>query len=279
MTIKVVTDSTCDLPPALAQQHGITVIPAYVNIGDQSFLDGVDLSREAFYTNLPTYRTPPTTAAPASGAFAEAYEAVTAAGAHEILSIHVAGNLSGMLNAARLGSESATSAPVTLFDSGQLSMGLGWLAVIAAKAAQAGCTLAEVLEILRQAQLRTRVAALLDTLEYLRRSGRVNWAQFGLGALLNIKPIVKMHQGVLEIERVRTHRRGWQRLLELFHETEPLAYLAVVHTNAPAEAQKLCEAVRDAHPAGIYPPIVEVTPAIGSHIGPGAVGFASVSHN
>lgn len=276
MTIKVVTDSTCDLPAALAGQHDITVIPAYINVGGQSYLDGVDLTRQQFYEALPTFSAPPTTAAPASGAFAQAYQRLAAAGAEQILSLHVAGSLSGMLNAARLGSEEAAGVPVTLFDSGQLSMGLGWLAIVAAQAARAGHTMAEITTLLRQTQLRTHVFALLDTLEFLRRSGRVNWAQFGLGSLLSIKPIVKMHQSVLDIERIRTYRRAWQRLLDMLAQSAPLSHLAVVHTHAPSAAEALCAAVQDYHPAGALPPLVEVTPAIGSHIGPGAVGFACI---
>lgn len=276
MTIKVVTDSTSDLPASLAAQHDITVIPAYINVGGQSYLDGVDLTRQQFYEALPTFTSPPTTAAPASGAFAQTYQKLAAAGADQILSLHVASSLSGMLNAARLGSEEVADVPVTLFDSGQLSMGLGWLAVTAAQAARAGQTMAEITMRLRQAQPRTHVFALLDTLEFLRRSGRVNWAQFGLGSLLSIKPIVKMHQGVLDIERIRTYRRGWQRLLDMLTEAAPLSHLAIVHTHAQAEAEALRAAVQNYHPVDALPPLVEVTPAIGSHIGPGAVGFACI---
>ncbi|GAB4157234.1 MAG: DegV family protein [Candidatus Promineifilaceae bacterium] len=276
MTIKVVTDSTCDLPASLAAQHDITVIPAYINVGGRSYLDGVDLTRQQFYEALPTFTSPPTTAAPASGAFAQTYRNLAAAGADQILSLHVAGSLSGMLNAARLGSEEAADVPVTLFDSGQLSMGLGWLAVTAAQAARAGHTMAEITALLRQTQPRTHVFALLDTLEFLRRSGRVNWAQFGLGSLLNIKPIVKMHQSVLDIERIRTYRRAWQRLLDMLAQAAPLSHLAIVHTHAQAEAEALRAAVKNYHPADAIPPLVEVTPAIGSHIGPGAVGFACI---
>jgi DegV family protein with EDD domain len=139
VTVRIVTDSTSDLPPEIAGRQGITVVPAYINIGERSFLDGVDLTREAFYESLPDYEAPPTTAAPSSGAFAETYERLAAEGGREILSIHIAGSLSGMMNAARLGAEAAESASVSLFDSEQLSMGLGLLAIVAAEAAKDGC--------------------------------------------------------------------------------------------------------------------------------------------
>jgi DegV family protein with EDD domain len=278
MPIKVVTDSTCDIPKAAASAYGITIIPAYINIGDHSYLDGVELSRQQFYEGLPGYDRPPTTAAPASGTFTEIYQRLAAEGATEILSIHVAGKLSGMLNAARLGAEAAEGIPVHLYDSQQLTMGLGLLAIKAAEEARAGCTMSEIVASLNQRLARTYVFAVLDTLEYLRRSGRVSWTQFGLGTLLKIKPLVRVYSGEVEmLEKIRTHRRALERLMELVGELGPLEQIAVLHTHNPAGAEQLRQEASHLFPAGSTPLSVEVTPAIGSHVGPGGLGFACVA--
>src|SRR5690554_3689368 len=215
MNIRIVTDSTSDLPPALAEEYGITVLPAYINIGSESYLDGVELTRQDFYKQLPHYENPPTTAAPAVGAFSTAYEQLAAEGATHIISVHIASSLSGILNAARLGAESAQNVEVTVFDSQQISMGLGFLALLAARSAQEGHPVTEILGQLERAVPRTHVFAALDTLEFLRRSGRVSWPEFGLGTLLRIKPMVHVYKGqVHSLERVRTMSRALKHLLQ-----------------------------------------------------------------
>lgn len=278
MSIRVVTDSTSDLPPELAEEYRITVLPSYVNVGDKSYLDLVELSREAFYKQLPNYEQPPTTAAPAVGAFTEAYERLAEEGASEVLSIHVASNLSGMLNSARLGGLATEKIPVTLFDSRQLSMGLGLLAVVAAKAAAAGQTMEEIVAMLDKLVPRTHVFAALDTLTYLRRSGRVSWAEFSVGTLLRIKPLLHVHEGnVRSLEKVRTYSRAVNQLIEHVTELAPLEQVALIHTSNPEGVAKLRAQARHLFPEGEEPVAVEVTPAIGSHVGPGALGFALIT--
>ena len=125
MAIRIVTDSTSDIPAETVAKLNITVIPAYINIKDGSFLDGVDITREEFYKQLPLYKSFPTTAAPSPGTFTETYERLAIEGATEILSIHLATSLSGLLNAARVGAEATDAVSVKLFDSQQLTMGLG----------------------------------------------------------------------------------------------------------------------------------------------------------
>lgn len=278
MSIRIVTDSTCDIPADLQERHGILVLPAYINIGDQSYLDGVELSRQTFYTNLPDYPRTPTTAAPATGTFAAAYEKLAGEGATEILSIHVAASLSGILNAARLGAEAADAVPVTLFDSRQLSMGLGLLALTAARAAQAGHSMGAIVALLEERVQRTHVLAVLDTLEFLRRSGRVSWTEFSLGTLLKIKPLVHVHDSeVKSLGRIRTQKRAVEEMLQFARSLAPLEQVAFLHTQNPAGAAAIQEALQAFIPAGQQPPVVEVTPAIGAHIGPGAVGLACIT--
>jgi len=279
MTVGIVTDSTSDIPEETAAKLRLVVVPAYVNIGDESYLDGVELSRQEFYERLPTYTQPPTTAAPPPGAFKSAYEGLAEQGIKEILSIHVASTLSGMLNAARLGAQDVPGVEVTLFDSQQLTMGLGLLAMSAAKEALAGRAMKEIVAFLNERVERTYVLGVLDTLEYLRRSGRVSWAEFGIGTILRIKPLLYVHMGRVEMpERVRTSRRALERLLELAAGLGPLDDLALLHTHASDdEIGAFREKTAFLNPGESAPLAVELTPAIGAHLGPGGLGIACVT--
>lgn len=278
MTLKIVTDSACDVPPALAEKLDITVVPVYINMGSSSYLDGVELSRRDFFTHLPTYDPYPTTSAPAVGSFTAVYEQLARDGATEILSIHIAASLSATYNAARLGAEAVTAVPVTLFDTHQITVGAGLLVQMAAEAAAAGRTAAEVVRQLSPHIANTRVFGVIDTLDALRRSGRVNWAEFGLGTLLKIKPIMMISADKIDVvARVRTHTRAVQQVLELVQAYRPFARIVVVHVNAPQAADALCQAARVLFAdAGSWQQM-EIGPAIGTHLGQGAVGFACIS--
>lgn len=278
MSIKIVTDSACDVPPAIAAELDITVVPVYINVGEQSYLEGIELARDEFYRNLATYDPYPTTAAPATGAFTEVYERLTAAGATRILSMHLASSLSATYNAARLGAEAAESAPVTLFDTEQITLGAGLLVLMAAEAAAAGCSIDEILVMLKERVARTRVFGMLETLESLRRSGRVSWAQFGLGTLLQIKPVMMIWKGEVEVvARVRTSKRSMQQMLQMLEGYSPFERLAVIHVNAAASAAQLRQRAEHLFPADSDSLMTEITPAIGTHLGLGAVGFACIS--
>jgi DegV family protein with EDD domain len=278
MVTRIVTDSTSDLPPALAADLSITVIPSYVNIGDESFLDLVDLSRAEFYAQLPRYPRLPTTAAPAVGVFAETYRELIAEGATTIISLHVSASLSAMCNAARLGAEEVGSIPIHIFDSRQVSMGLGLMAVVAARAAASGRETEAILEELEGTIPRTHVFAVLDTLEYLRRSGRVNWAEFSIGTLLRIKPTLHVYEGeVHSLEKVRTRRRALPQLLEHVAALGDLQDVALLHTHDPEGLAEWRALVRPYFPPSYEPVAVEVTPAIGAHVGPGALGIACIA--
>ncbi len=276
MILRIVTDSTADLPQSMVAEHAITVVPQYLNFGNQSYLDGVDLLREDFYHKLQASGEKVTTAAPAPEMFRQVYEQLAEKGVEQVLSIHVSGSLSNTLDAARLGAQETRSVKVTVLDSRQLSFGLGFLVLEAARAAAEGASPESLLVRLQQQILRTHVFAGLDTLEYLRRSGRMNRAIAGLGTVLKVKPIIKMYDGVPTSERVRTRERAAGRLIELISEQAPLERLAMLHSNARERAAALGERIRHLFPAGEVP-IVNVTPIIGAHVGPGAVGFACVA--
>lgn len=275
--IRIVTDSTCDLPPEITSRHNITVVPAYVNIGSRSLRDGPDLTRPAFYADLASYDPYPTTAAPAPGEFAAVYEQLTAEGATHILSIHVSASLSGILNAAGSGAELANSCPVTLIDSQQLTMGLGFQALAAARAAEAGHAVAEIRKIVADQISRTLTFAAVESLDALRRGGRVSWVVAGVGNLLQVKPIIQVYEGeVTAAERVRTHKRSLHRLAERALAGGTISQIAFLNTNAASAYDTIVSMIRPALPAGCEQHEVIACPAIGVHIGAGAVGVALV---
>jgi len=276
MTIKIVTDSTCDLPQAIVAEYGITVVPLYINFGDQSYGDGVELSRQEFYERLPDCDPPPTTAAPGTEMFRQTYERLADEGATEVLSIHISISLSAVVDVARVAAKDTGAVPVTVFDSRQLSLGTGFLVLAAAKAAAEGRSIDEIIPLLEEQASRTHVFAALDTLEFLRRSGRMSRVMAGLGSVLQIKPLLNMYDGNPTAERVRTRDRATKRLISLLSDLVPLERVALVHTHAPDRAEELRQRVRHLLPEGEIPS-VDITPVIGAHIGPGAAGFACVA--
>ena len=275
MTIGIVTDSTCDLPQKIIAQYGIGVVPLFINFGAESYRDLVDISREAFYARLPDCDPAPTTAMPGPPAFLQAYAKLAKEGAKEILSIHISSSLSAVVNTARLAAPES-SIPVTILDSGTLSMGTGFLVWAAAKAAAEGRSRDKIIAALKEQGLRTHVFAALDTLEFLRRSGRMNRALAAVGKWLQMKPLLKMHDGSPTAERVRTTEAAIQRLVALLEEQTPLESVALVHTHAPDKAQALLEQARHLLPEGEVLS-VDITPVFGTHLGPGAAGFACVT--
>jgi DegV family protein with EDD domain len=278
MTISIVTDSACDVPEELAREKGITVVPVYVNTGDRSYLEGVELSREEFYDNLIHYPVYPTTAAPASGAFQETYERLGREGTTEILSIHIASGLSATYNAARLGAESARGVRVTLLDTKQITLGAGLLVLLAAEAVADGLEMDEIVDMLNQRVKRTLVFGMIDDLTALRRSGRVSWAEFGLGTLLHIKPVMMIHESVVSVAaKIRTRKRAMAQMVNMVEEFGPFERLAIIHVNAPDAALELAARAKHMIPQD-HPSITAgIGPAIGTHLGLGAVGFACIS--
>jgi len=276
--VRVVTDSISDIPSDLAQELGITVVPALVNFGGQVFREGVDLSREEFYSRLASSPTPPGTGAPGPGAFEETYRSIIAqhtaakrplAG---IVSIHPPAHLSALYNAAWVGARAVTDVAIHVIDSGTLTMAMGWLAIMAARAAHAGATLEETLTLVRQTMPRAEVLAVLDTLEYAARSGRINRVIAAVGGILSLKPILRVHEGdISPLERVRTKSRAFDRLVALVASRAPFQELAVMHARAPDQARELAERLSAYHPRERII-VAEIGVALGAHTGPGAYG-------
>lgn len=276
MTIKIVTDSTCDLPRSVIEELDITVLPMYINIGDQGYQDGVEISRTEFYTNLPDYPTHPTTGTPGPESFRQAFQTLADEGADEILSIHISESLSATVQVSRQAASEFDQVPVTVRDGGQLSLGTGVQVEAAARMAQQGKNMGEILSALEDLGRRTFVTAALDTLEFLRRSGRMNMILTGIGSLLQLKPILTMKEGAAGSERVRTFAKAEAKLIAMLQERVPIERFALLHTNAAEKAEAL--RTRVAH---LLPDIeiisMDITPVLGAHIGPGAVGYAIVT--
>jgi len=276
MSIKVVTDSTCDLPQDVIRKLDITVIPLYINIGDKGFLDGIDITRKDFYTNLPNYEVHPTTATPSIETFKSIYKKLAENGAEEILSIHISESLSATVKIAESAARECKDIPLTVRDSQQLSMGTGFQVELAAKMAKEGKSMKAIIKALDDLMPRTFVTAVLDTLEFLRRSGRMNVFLAGIGSFLQLKPILTMKRGLPGSEKVRTSKKANERLVKMLKDNLPIERFALLHTNAVEKAEALKKQVLDFLPKEkIYS--MDITPVIGAHIGPGAVGFALVS--
>ncbi len=277
MKIRIATDSTNDLPKKLVEENHISVVPMYINIDDRGYQDGVDITRQEFYDRLPTSDPFPTTAAPGIDQFVKVYKQLAESGAEEILSIHISSSLSAVVDVAKQAAEKFDEIPVTVYDSDQLSLGTGFQALKASQAADQGLSMPEILALIREQSSRSHVFAALDTLEFLKRGGRMNSVMASLGSLLQVKPILTMHAGNPGAERVRTKDRAIQRLLEMVEQLGPLEEIALVHTNSPQAADALWQDARHLFPGKEQPLSVDVTPVLGAHLGPGAVGFTCIS--
>jgi DegV family protein with EDD domain len=274
--VKIVTDSTSDIPAELVTELGITIVPSYVMFGTESYRDGVELSREQFYEKLTSARVIPSTAAPPPDVYLEVYRRLSEE-TEEMVSIHLASRYSGIYNSAAVAAQGVSGARIAVVDSEQVTMGYGWLVVAAAEAAQRGASLDEIVALVHAMKPRARVLAALGTLEYLRRGGRVDWMRATVGTLLRIKPIIEVRLGQVNlVERARTLRRSLGRLLVLVQELGRLERAIVLHTNAPDLASGFADELQRVMP-NWERSIEQAGVTIASHAGPGAVGVACVT--
>ncbi len=274
--VRVVTDSLADIPPAIAQELEITQVPCIVRFGDHEYRDRVDLTASEFYKQLVASETLPTTSQPAAGEFEKAYRELTET-TDQIASIHVIGSLSGTLNAARLGAANVSNAKIELIDSQQVSMGMGWLVILAARAAKESHSLEEIKKLVEDAIPRVHLIAMLDTLKYAQRGGRLGKGAALFGTLLNVKPLLSAVMGeILPVENVRTQKRALERLVEIVLASGPIQELSVIHAEAADHARKLKKMLATTFPEEQIV-MSETGPVLGTHTGPGAVGIAWVS--
>lgn len=275
--ITIVVDSTADLPAELLERYGIGVVPVLLQIGQETMRDNVDLSRDAFYQRLVESPELPRTAAPPIGAFMQVFEPLLEAG-HEVISLSVAGALSSTYGAAQQAARLLGSDRITCFDSATTTLAMGFQALVAAEAAQAGASRDEVLELLGRLREQAVLYFGVETLHYLEKGGRIGRVKAMLGTMLSVKPIIELRAGaVLPVEQVRTWRRVPGRLVELCAARGRYARLAVLYTSDRAVALDLADACAA---AGLMPRehilVAQVAAALGAHAGPGAVGIAGL---
>jgi DegV family protein with EDD domain len=277
--VAIFTDSASDLDPVLAAADGIGIIPLLVNFGQDSYKAGVELSTAEFWDRMVAPDAPfPTTAASSPGEFKEAYESAFASGADAIVSIHVAGTLSATIKSAQIARDMLPDREIHVVDSLGASMAEGVLAKMGVELAAEGRSAAEIAEILEARAPDMVMYVALETLEYLRKGGRISGAQAAIGTLLSVKPIIVVKHGVVETgDRVRTRSKARERLIEMVSE-RPIERLAILHTVSPdveAFRDELVSRVPGAPPAKDVP-IALVGPSVGPHLGPGCVGAVAL---
>ncbi len=276
--VRIVTDSPADIPPALAKELDITVVPLTVHFGEKTYRDGIDLNPSQFYDLLEKSTVSPTTSQPSPGVFAEEYKRLTADGS-AVVSIHLSSKLSGTYQAAVLGKSMVEGASIEVIDSRLASVVYGWVVLEAARAAKAGKSASEVVAHARDLLTRMRVVFAVDTLEYLARNGRIGRAQAFLGTMLAVKPLLTLEDGVVApVEKVRGERRVIPRMVELIAEMlEPGGPRALVigHAKCPERAAELADAAKAAF--GVNDVLLsEIGSVIGTHVGPGTLHLTAV---
>ncbi len=279
MSVRVVTDSGCDLPPALCDELGIEVVPLTVRFGEESLVDRKDLTAAEFWAKCKAAPALPETAAPSPGAFEEAYRKALAGGADGVVVVTLSRKMSATIQAAELAVEQvAGDVPVRVVDSANASLGEGMVALLAARAAAAGQDLDEVEQVARSAAGRTTLLAAIETLDNLRRGGRIGGAQALVGGLLSIKPLITVDPAtggeVAEAGKHRTRAKALNALIDKVRAIGPVEALGVMHAEAP-DVDALLTRLDDMVPREDIV-VADVGAVIGTHIGPGCIGVVSV---
>lgn len=269
MPVRIVTDSTCDLPPELVRDLGITVVPVYVGFCEKSYKDGIDISREQFYERLTSSPVHPTTSQPTPADFAEVYRKL-AKETGQILSVHVASKLSGTVNAALRGKEVAdVKSSIEVVDSQSVTMGLGIITLTGARKAAAGDSLQKVADEVHQAIVSTHLLGVFDTLKYLLRGGRIGKSKALLVSILNVKPVLTLRDGeLLPVGNVRTRAKGIDRLCDFVRDALGIQELAIIHSTTPDDARSLRDRLTSfVDTSRLH--LAQLGPALGVHAGPG----------
>lgn len=276
MTIRIVTDSTSDIPSEVARKLGISIVPLTVSFGKEVYRDGIDLNAEEFYSKLAQSEELPKTAQPSVGSFTDVYETL-AQQDNEIISIHLSNKLSGTYNAASLAKEAMTKdCRIEVVDSESVSMGLGLTVIAAAKAVRDGVTFKEAMDIIHRNVSRTHLVAFLQTLEYLEKGGRLGKGKALLGTLLHVKPLIAVREGEVQpFGLARTTRGALQRLYDFVNALLHIRGLSIMYTTVSKEVEILAKLL-----APLFPQdriiVTQVGSTLGTHTGPGTVGVAAL---
>ena len=272
MTVRIVTDSAADIPSEVAGAEGITVVPLTIRFGDESFVSGVELSTEQFWQKLRSSTAAPTTAAPSAGDFQETFEKLLADGADGIVALHLSSKLSATYQSAVVAAEAVGEGRVEVVDSLAVSAGTGLLALHATKRAASGASAAEIAAEINTMRSQVRLYGAIDTLEYLRRGGRIGGAQALLGTMLKVKPVISLDDGIVEpVARVRTRAKALEHIAELVAKDAGAIRRLIVITGDAADTDKLVSLLE---PSVKVPPsdVWSFGPIVGAHAGPGIVG-------
>jgi DegV family protein with EDD domain len=271
----IVVDSTADFPEAAERFANWRIVPLYVRFGDESYRDYVELSPEEFYARLRTAPETPTTSQPTPGDFLAAYEEL--AGYERILSVHIAGKLSGTLESARTAARTLGDDRVRAIDSESASAAIAMLGLAIQRRLDRGTSDEEIDELVRRFRGESGLLFTVETLEYLARGGRIGRARAWAGELLNIKPILSIEDGeVLPVKRVRGNRKAFLEFASAFEEgtrDAPSLRIGIAHAEAPERAEALTKLVRDKRPQADLEFVTTLGPVLGAHAGPGTVGF------
>ena len=275
--ITVVTDSTCSLSPEIIKQYNIFVVPLTISFGQESYLDITAASRGEFYRRLATTATVPTTSQPSAGEFTTSFQQILAGNpAAEILVLTVSSKLSGTYQVARSAATRFPQVNITVFDSLSAALGLGLMAIVAAEMAVAGQSMAEILTRLAQIRRSLTIVLMVDSLDYLKRGGRIGAASAYLGALLQTKPILAIVDGQIKpLDRVRTRRKAIDRLVVELSSGLPgpnyPVQAGVMHAANPMAMERLIGQIQARfNITRLF--TAEFGPVIGAHLGPGALG-------
>ncbi len=274
MTVKIVTDSSSDLPAQLAEELGITVVPLYVRFGEEVLRERVDISEDEFYHRLIHDPIHPSTIQPSPQDFFEAYQKLSQE-ADGIVSVHISSKLSGTCNSALQGKEMIEKkCPIEVVDTQAITMGLGFMSMVAANVAKAGGSMQQVLEEVNQAIPNTHLIGLLDTLKFLQLGGRIGKAKALLGSILNVKPMVALKDGeVVPAGQARTRSKGIQRLLDFVKNASNIQDLSILHNTTPDDAQILADRINPIFPKEQIK-FARLGTTLGTHCGPGFLAVA-----
>jgi len=274
--VAIVTDSTSSLTQAMGQERGIRVVPTSVAFGTQTYHDGIDLDADLFYRLLSRSKRLPTTSQPTAADFVRTYSALSEQ-AEAIVSIHISHEMSATLDSALSARRELPHVPIYVIDSRSVSMGLGLMAIAAARAAAAGQDAASVVRLVEELIPKMNIIFTVETLEYLHKGGRIGGAAALVGSMLSIKPVLYVRDGRIEpLEKPRTRRRAIERVFDLMAERVALSkavHAAVFHCAAPDAARSLAEQLAFRCPCKELL-TVEAGPIIGTHAGPGTLGVA-----
>jgi DegV family protein with EDD domain len=270
--IRIVTDSSCDLPADILERHRIAVVPLTIRFGDEDFVDGEQLTVDDFWERMSTSEDLPETAAPAVGRFQETFRDLSAAGADGIVAVLISSAISATHQSATLAADQLTSGiPVRVVDSRLVSAAAGLSVLAAARAAEAGATIDEVETAAQSAAGASNLFATLDTLEFLKRGGRIGGAAAFFGNLLDVKPIITFAEGVVSPGgRVRTRRKAVKAVLDHLDSLASVSEVGVVHSDAPDLDEFLGSLADRGHTS---PLVARLGPVVGTHAGPGVIGI------